>query len=163
VATRVIRFSLDSASVGRAINEVKQFKADYIKAIEELMKRLTEEGYNQARFQIVQMDAVYTGQLVGGILGYYSPALHTGFVLTNVPYAFYVEYGTGVVGAANPHPLGGVYDVNHHGDAGWVYLNDRDGRYHWTRGMASRPFMYNTYVHLQRVTKEIANEVFGSL
>lgn len=61
-------------------------------------------------------------------------------------YAAYVEFGTGVVGATgaqNPHAskLGWKQDVNSHGDAGWIYYDDREDRFRWTKGQQAARFM----------------------
>ena len=78
--------------------------------------------------------------------------------------AVLLEFGTGIVGERQPHQVaaefGYKYDINAHGDAGWFYpttLTDRNPRKYvtkkgdvlaWTKGMPSRPFMYNTSVYL---------------
>ena len=70
-------------------------------------------------------------------------------------YAMFVEFGTGIIGKENPHPLkdkvGYEYDANHHGHRGWWYpapwgTNQADdgAMLAWTEGMPARPFMYNT-------------------
>lgn len=64
-------------------------------------------------------------------------------------YANYVEYGTGIMGENDPHPEPTMwdefegYDLQNHGDNGWKYIG-KDGRLHWTKGMPSRPIVYNT-------------------
>lgn len=62
-------------------------------------------------------------------------------------WAIFVEYGTGIVGKQAPHhpkpELPWVHDSHGHGDKGWVY--EKDGRFRWTAGQASRPFMYDTW------------------
>lgn len=70
--------------------------------------------------------------------------------------------GTGVVGAQNPNPNnsvpGWVYDVNEHGEAGWVYFKEKDGKYHWTKGIPSRPYMYDTAQILRDSIPDVAKE-----
>lgn len=86
-------------------------------------------------------------------------------------YATFVEYGTGIVGKGNPHPkaAGWVYDVNAHGVKGWWYptTNDDPNPYTrvgsdgilraWTKGMPSRPFMYETYLYGRRIALRTIN------
>ena len=76
----------------------------------------------------------------------------------------YVEFGSGIRGQEAQHPMAGelgyVYDVNNHGEDGWVYFNDRDGQYHWTDGMPSRPFMYDTVRELDAICEKVAKVVF---
>lgn len=84
------------------------------------------------------------------------------------PYAIFIEYGTGIVGSENPHP---------HLIAGWTYKNDGwwyptdettqerypmqltttiDGDlYAYTKGLPSRPFMYDTYLWATRSASPI--------
>ena len=74
-----------------------------------------------------------------------------------------MEFGTGVVGQESPHPdtsiVGWKYDMNQHGDMGWYYF--KDGEWHWTKGMPSRPFLYQTGMDLRERIEEIAREVFA--
>lgn len=82
-------------------------------------------------------------------------------------YAMYVEFGTGIVGSrGKPHPKlseqGWKYDVNQHGEAGWVYPSserdpnrnkwqDKNGNWFaWTKGQEARPFMYETWLYISR-------------
>lgn len=162
---RTITFSLNPDSIKKAIRELEQYIVDFDDACHELTRRLTEEGVQIAKMQVVSLGAFDTGELEASIKGYYSPGLRTGFIVAGAPYAVFVEYGTGVVGKAGQHPQpdGWAYDVNNHGDSGWVYKSDRDGKFHWTKGMPSRPFMYNTLRELERKAENIAREVFGKL
>lgn len=165
MATKTISFTLDTASIGRAIKELEQYRKDLQAACQELARRLTEEGVVVAKMYVAAYPAVDTGELMNSIDGYYSPNLHAGFVRANAWYAVFVEYGTGVRGSDNPHPapVGWEYDVNHHGDDGWVYKSERDGKFHWTKGMPSRPFMYDTFRELERKAETVAREVFSKL
>lgn len=128
-----------------------------------LFEALIDYGVEVAKAQVREMDAFYTGELESSIEGYFSPAMKVGIIRAGAPYAVYVEFGTGVVGQGSPHPApaGWRYDVNNHGEAGWWYFNDRDQKWHWTKGIESRPFMYNTARELERECGRIAREVFG--
>ena len=85
-------------------------------------------------------------------------------VYTDCPWAKYVEFGTGITGSQNPHQNASVsgwkYDVNEHGESGWFYY--RDGEWHWTKGMPSRPFMYETDLKLILEISKIAKDVFDN-
>lgn len=131
--------------------------------MEALVRKLAERGAEIARIQVASLGAVYSSELLNSIIGIYSEKDRVGIVRAGAPYAIFVEYGTGVVGAGSPHPKpdGWQYDANGHGDEGWWYLNDRDGKVHWTRGYRSRPFMYNTARELEQQLESIAKEVFG--
>lgn len=43
---------------------------------------------------------------------------------------------------------------------GWYYF--KDGDWHWTKGMPSRPFMYQTGMDLRARIESVAREVFTS-
>ena len=161
MARTVIRFTLDE--IDRAIKDIKKFKAEFLEKCNRLVKALTEEGAEIARIKVVALDAVYTGELKNSIEGYYSPTTNVGIIKAGTYYAAYVEFGTGVVGSQSPHPnpQGWQYDVNQHGDEGWVYYDDESGKFRWTKGFKSRPFMYNTARQLEKECKKIAVEVFG--
>lgn len=88
-------------------------------------------------------------------------------------YAIFVEYGTGIVGSQNPHPkldtIGWIYDVNQHGEKGWYYptiesdpnpykIMINGQLYAWTKGMPSRPFMYETWLWGTRSANNIINK-----
>jgi hypothetical protein len=58
--------------------------------------------------------------------------------------AAFIEYGTGIVGAGQPHPkFPWAYDVNDYGTDGWLYL-DSNNKLHWTMGTKAKPYMYDT-------------------
>lgn len=163
MSKRVIRVPLSPDGVEQAIREVEGFKAELVHKCGELVERLTDLGVEVARLQVTALGASYTGELAESIQGYYSPSACVGIIRAGAWYAAFVEYGTGVVGASasHPNPQGWAYDVKAHGEAGWNYFNDRDGRWHHTAGQPSRPFLYNTARELERQCERIAWEVFG--
>ena len=162
---KTISFGLNVQDINKAIRELEEYRKDLIRKCNELIQQLTEYGYEFAKFEVLRLGAFDTGNLADSIQGYFDPDIGIGFIRAEAWYAVYVEYGTGVVGANNAHPntaSGWVYDVNHHGDDGWVYFSARDGmcQFHWTKGQPSRPFMYNTYRELQQKAQEIARSIF---
>lgn len=175
---RTIDMTLDKRSIDRAIREVRRFKHDLENALSELCQVLLEEGVKTAKIEVVSLGAFDTGALEASIgHGAYDPATKTGVIYAGAYYAFFVEYGTGIVGARNRHPDAstagngegnllamsyGGYDSNGHGDAGWWYISDVDGKLHWTKGMKSRPFMYNTMVHLQEYAEREGGNIVAS-
>ena len=159
----VIKFKLNTRDIDRAIKELNQFKAEFLEKCNRLIEVLTDRGAEIAKLEVAALDAVYTGELMNSIEGYYSSESNVGIIKAGAYYAAYVEFGTGVVGKGSPHPnpQGWQYDVNDHGDSGWVYYDDGSGQFRWTRGFKSRPFMYNTARQLERECRKIAEEVFG--
>lgn len=159
----VIKFSLNENDIDRAIKELKLFKEVFLEKCNRLVETLTDHGVEVARLEVRQLDAVYTGELWNSIEGYYSPTYNVGIIKAGAYYAAYVEFGTGVVGSQSPHPdpQGWQYDVNNHGEEGWVYYDDYTGKFRWTKGFKSRPFMHNTARQLEKECAKIAREVFG--
>ena len=154
---KTIDMDLSTKSIDLAIREIRQFQEDLKQTCWELVEALTMEGAEIAKMQVASMDAVYTGELEQSIKGLFFPSERCGFVIAEAPYAIYVEYGTGIVGKENPHPEAAGnydYDVNNHGIKGWVYKNDNDGKFYWTKGFVSRPFMYNTLKWLEEAAPE---------
>lgn len=159
MTVRKISFELNAASIDRAIREVEQYRTDLQNACQELAARLTAEGVQIAKMYVMSYPAIDTGELLNSINGVYDASSHVGIVKADAVYAIYVEYGTGVRGGENPHPLGnGKYR-----STGWYYYNGRENKVKWTLGMPSRPFMYDTFRELQRVWPSIAANVMSNL
>ena len=163
MAKKVISFSLDAKEIDRAIKEIKQYEQEFLRKCNLLVKELTDYGVEVAKIQVASLGAIDTGELMNSIDGYYSPTYNVGIIKAGAKYATAVEFGTGVVGSQSPHPnpQDWQYDINQHGDEGWVYYDDGSGKFRWTKGFKSRPFMYNTARQLERECKKIAEEVFG--
>ena len=144
--------------------DLESYKKDFNRKCNELLKQLTDYGVEFAKLEVLRLGAFDTGELAESIHGFYDPDSHVGFIRADCWYAVYVEFGTGVVGAGNAHPepaAGWVYDANHHGENGWVYFNEREGKVMRTKGQPSHPFMYNTFRELERKAKELASSVFS--
>ena len=161
-------------SIKNAVKELKQYKKDVEAKTRLLVQRLTDEGAELVRVKIVNMGAYYSGELLSGVDGYYSPSLNAGFVRVTSDHAAFVEFGTGVVGQNNPHKNGEYLSkaswsyasgtkifTTKDGRVGWIYPTD-DGGFRFTEGMKSRPFMYETALELQNNFQRIAKEVFGT-
>ena len=161
--SKKIIFGLSTKEINRAIRDLKRYKRELNKKVSLLIETLTDYGVDVAKAQIRELGAWYTGELESSITGYFSPTLGAGVIKAGSPYAVFVEFGTGIVGQTSPHPdpKDWQYDINKHGEEGWIYFNERDGRWHWTKGVESRPFMYNTARELERECMRIAKEVFA--
>ena len=171
---KTIQVRLDPRSVAAAITEILDYQKEVEAKSKLLVQRLTDLGASIARVKIVEMGAYYSGELLSGVDGYFSPILNAGFVRVTNDHAAFVEFGTGVVGQANPH-INGEYlakaawgyatgpkiFTTKDGRVGWIYPTD-DGGYRFTEGMKSRPFMYQTALTLQREFPRMAKEVFGT-
>jgi HK97 gp10 family phage protein len=159
-----ITLGLSQREIQQAIKQVEQYKKELNQKCQLLVQALTDKGIEIAKFNVQNLGAFYTGELESSIDGYFSPSLGVGIVYAGSWYAIYVEFGTGIRGEEAQHPMSGnigwAYDVNDHGESGWVYFNERDGQYHWTDGMPSRPFMYDTVRELDKMCEVIARRVF---
>ena len=161
-----ISMDLSTKSINAAIREIKSFQLQLKETCFELVRALTMEGAEIAKMQVASMDAVFTGELEQSIKGMFFPGERCGFVIADCPYAIYVEYGTGIVGASSPHPEATGnwdYDVNGHGLKGWIYRSDTDGEFHWTMGYVSRPFMLNTLRWLEEAAPERMSEMLSQV
>ena len=165
--SKQITMNLSVSSIQNAIKELRQYQQDLNRKCEELAHRLADEGVIIAKMEVLSFPAVCTGELLESISDKPGAVITNGsqwIISTGCPWAKFVEFGTGVVGQNNPHPEPGLanwkYDVNQHGEAGWFYF--KDGEWHWTKGMPSRPFMYETRMELATKVGKIAKEVFGS-
>jgi hypothetical protein len=159
-----ITLTLDPQSINKATRQLRAYKKELRVKITMLMQRVVTEGAELAKAKVAQMDAIMYGDLIASIAGVYDPAAHLGIIYAGAPHAVYVEYGTGVVGAGSPHPEpipGWKYDSNNHGEDGWWYWSNADDNWHWTRGLPSRPFMWQTSRELPAIMAAAAKAVFG--
>lgn len=166
-----IRLKLSAAGIDRAISELRAYKSKVESLAVRLVDELTASGEQIARQETA--DIRMTGELQNSITRDFGGRM--GSVRCNCGYAVYVEFGTGVKGKGSPHPdvaiLGWIYDVNNHGELGWWYPTDdtdtnptkrrsKNGTlYAWTKGMPSRPFMYNTAERLRAEIIPTAKEL----
>ena len=168
---------IDLNKKGGLENGIKDLEA-YKKRVQEktslLVQKLTDYGVEIVRIKIVNMGAYYSGELLSGVSGYYSPSLNAGFVKVTSDHVAFVEFGTGVKGQNNPHKNGEYLSLaawnyasgakiftTQDGRIGWIYPTD-DGEFRFTEGMESRPFMYETALELQRDLNRITREVFST-
>lgn len=124
--------------------EQDRVEENYQKSVEEL----TQIGY-EYMLSIVKFD---TGELANSITWEYDVSTNIGRIIVGSDYAIFVEYGTGIVGANNPHPQpapGWTYDKNSHGEAGWSYWDDKQQCFRWTKGQAATAFVYRTMEYMK--------------
>ena len=164
----------EKGSLGKGLRKLHAYKRRVQNKTSLLVQKLTDYGVEIARIKIVNMGAYYSGELLSGVDGYYSPSLNAGFVLVTSDHAAFVEFGTGVVGQNNPHKNGEYLSkaawqyatgpkifTTQDGRVGWIYPTD-DGGFRFTEGMPSRPFMYETALELQSKCEQMAKEVFST-
>ena len=170
-----IRINLnEKGGLQKGVRDLRKYKKRVENRTKLLVQKLTDYGAEIARIKIVQMGAYYSGELLSGVSGYYSPTLNAGFVKVASDHVAFVEFGTGVVGQASPHKNGEYLTkaawsyasgakifTTKDGRVGWIYPTD-DGGFRFTEGMASRPFMYETALEMERRCEQMAKEVFST-
>ena len=140
--------NLSARGFRQLADDIRKYRLELQKKCDEFTRQLAEEGVAIAKANILSEDAIYTGELLN------SMNIKPGDVIVN-----------GAEGKENSHPdtsiIGWKYDVNNHGEKGWFYF--KNGKWHWTKGMPSRPFMYNTASALRNTETitRIARRVFG--
>lgn len=155
---------VETKGLNTIIKQLEQYKSMLDGKINTLIKAMVDRGVRIARYHVESLGIVSTGELSESIVGLFDETSGIGIIRADTVYAVYVEFGTGIVGQGSPHPIppeGWVYDVNAHGEKGWWYYSNRDDRWHWTKGVRSRPFMYYTVLDLEREFDSIVKEVIG--
>lgn len=155
---RRIRISLDPASIQNAIDQVEEIRDRLKPALDSLVGQMAEKGVEIARAELIFFSppAYFTGELSDSIQSESTGG--SGRVYTGCEYAAYVEFGTGAVGEGsntNPDTTGPFRQ------SGWAYFNERDGKWHWTTGMAARPFMYNTLRDLEAYVEDNGGRIIA--
>lgn len=145
----VIRLSLNN------IDEYKKYLEEKQKEILQNAKNVIQEvskiGLEGNHKSTELLPIIYDGSVVSG------------GIKTTDPIDTYREYGTGVVGSNNPHPdimNGWKYDVNEHGEKGWIYPKS-DGTYGWTKGLSAEKKFYEAMRKMEKALPKIAKEEFN--
>ena len=164
----------EKGSLGKGLRKLRAYRRRVENNTRLLVQKLTDYGAEIARIKIVSMGAYYSGELLSGVDGYYSPSLNAGFVKVASDHVAFVEFGTGVKGQNSSHKNGEYLSkaawsyasgskifTTQDGRLGWIYPTD-DGGFRFTSGDVSRPFMYETALELQRDFSRLAKEVFST-
>ena len=141
-----------------SIEEYKKYLMEYgekeiPKKAKRIISRVTTEGKKNNYKSVRKMEIKTIGsKVVGGIK-------------TTEEKDTYKEFGTGIVGSQNPHvsdflnEVGWKYDVNEHGEKGWVYPKE-DGTFGWTKGIQAQRKFYNSMKDMENCFASIASEEF---
>lgn len=172
----IFKSDLSTDGVQKLIDDLINYKKDILqRKINLLAKTLAEDGVHIAQANVARLDAIFTGELINSISDK-QVASKRGtavfFIVADSDHAAFVEFGTGQVGKENsyPYPLpeGIKWEYNSGksiipigpGQYGWFYPGD-DGRWYFTQGMPSRPFMYETLLEVMKKVEKTAKEVFN--
>lgn len=156
------KITVSLGNIDRAIKQIEEYEKKLQQNIKDFLSKLLESGVDIARVKIVELGAIDSGELQNSLAFTLYKEGNKGILFTDCQHACYVEFGTGIKGSISPHPtLPWEYDVNGHGEDGWYYYDAEQGRIRFTKGMPSRPFMYETAKELEKKAVEIAKEVFS--
>lgn len=151
--------TLSEKSLKNMLKQVVKYREKVEGASTELVTMLTEQGVSIAKLNASYMNIYDSGELMNNIDSRYDGKI--GKIVSGATHSAFCEFGTGVVGKGSQHPdppPGWVYDVNEHGEEGWWYYNDQ-GEKRWTKGMPSRPYMYDTARMLRNLVGPMGEEV----
>lgn len=180
-----INMTLDRDSIDEAIDKSIRLIAYVEKVCNELVLSLTKRGLNIAQIYALKIPHDANVAISGSLKALFYPQERCGVIYTDEPIAVYAEYGTGFLGAFDPHQglLAGEsippvmtyttksgelhtytkYDTYEHGEAGWVY-EDEYGERVWTNGQPAMAFMYETLQTLREIApKDMREKMEGAV
>jgi hypothetical protein len=178
MSQKVIKFTLDAKGIDRAIKEVQQYKAEFLKKVDIYRKRLAEEIATRASQSFASSmvdDVIYGGgSRRADVQVSVSDKGTISVVVADGEDAVWCEFGAGVyhngsVGSS-PNPYGndlgftiGSYGKGYGKGQAWGYYTDPNSKTGLviTRGTPASMPMYNAAQEVLRKSVEIAREVFG--
>ena len=173
---KTISFSLDSASIQKAIREVQEYKAQLQRKNEIFVQRCAQVGIDVIHVVMQGVDLGeddwnYSAESITESTG----EVATEKIVLSGKRFLYVEFGSGVIhsqpqnpkakelgyGVGTNSPKGWAWNMTQYG-GGWYYKHERTGESVHTEG--NPPFMpiYLASVEVRQRIREIAKEVFSS-
>ena len=140
--SKTLNVNLSNDSINSAIESLNQLRNDLKKSVNVSVKQATET------FKDKVVENCYANNIhdhASNVQSSFDESTNTGKVFTSDPVLAYQERGTGIVGSNNPHPdpqLSWQFDINEHGEAGWLYPKG-DGTYGRTSGLTSKHMFYD--------------------
>lgn len=137
-------------------NDIKKLNTKFLNELAKRLVQIIQEEASSISYNYEMYSAVYNGNSI--IMGN-----DTVMIVNNTQAATYSEFGTGVVGSRSPNPddrMGWQYDVNEHGDKGWVYPLG-SGSFAWTKGVPSNPVFMRSAERLRTEIPEIAKRIYS--
>lgn len=172
---RILKADLSISSIRNLQKELEKYRDSLTYKARLLAEKISERGVEIARVQIADLDAIFTGELIQSLHREYMGSTPYGAIfaiVTDSDHAAFVEFGTGQRGKDTPYPYplpeGVSWDYNvgktirQNATTGryyWFYPG-QDGKWHYTEGMPSRPFLHNTSMELIREVPKIAKDIF---
>lgn len=177
---KVIKGDFSVKGINSIIKQLQQYSDDLQNRVDLLVETLADNGVKVAKAKIINYDAVFKSDLINSlksISGGSSREQAIFFIVADSKHAAFVEFGTGQMGAKTPYPYplpeGVTWETTADenggwknrifefapGQYGWFYL-DSERKLHFTQGMPSRPFMYETGMELRNIVEKTARQVF---
>lgn len=132
---------------------LKKYKEKIPKAVENIVTKVSKVGLQDNYKSTEIIPTKNEGNVI------------TGGIKTTDVKDTYKEFGTGIIGNQNPHisdilsQIGWKYDVNEHGEKGWIYPKE-DGTFGWTKGISAQKKFYNAMKNMEDSFQTIAIEEF---
>ena len=127
----------------------KQVKGQVEEAIVRALEICAGKAETYAKTNLTRQKAVDTGALRNSVNHKVDKAKLVAYVGTNIEYAPYIEFGTGI------YYVGGRR-------TSWTY-KDSDGQWHMTNGMRARPFLKPAVADHQEEYKNIIQSELSKL
>lgn len=147
---------LSESSLKKLVKGLEQYQKDLDNSLYDINEAIADEIYILVMQYVPKLSGELSASIQKEITKEYAE------VFTDNEHSEFAEFGTGIVGANNPHPTassdGWVYDINSHGEKGWVYRS-KDGVTYWTKGYEGRQYMYKTYIEIQKELIPIVERV----
>lgn len=119
------------------------------------LNKATTMVYAQAK----ELAPVDEGYLAGSIRGKVKKIKdgYQGIVYTNMEYASYVEFGTGIKGDGTyPYKIEGL-NLTYKSEP-WVYYSEKEEKFIFTTGQEAQPYMYPALKNNEKRIKKLFNE-----
>lgn len=154
----------------KRIDETIKFLREnyYEKRAKEILKDILTIVSNKAvdivkaniRLTLAQRGSEFsTGNLENSVNAVVDTVNGVAFIKVDAEYGAFVEFGTGIVGKASPvlqaSKHSWEYDVNDHGEKGWIYTPDDGKNFFWTKGQRGTQFMLLSSIEIAEFMDEL--------
>lgn len=164
MAKKVIKMSLNAASIDKAIQELRNYQKDLERKCREIALKCADLGAASARIDFSQASYVGGKDWDVGV-----EPIDKGYkIVANGATVLFLEFGAGAVWGYG-HPQAGEFGMGpgtypdgkgHWNDPNGWYLPKEKGGYH-TWGNAPAMPMYNAARQIEKEVERIAREVFN--
>lgn len=161
MSKRSVKLSLSPKAIEKFIKDelIDGLKIRAKEILDDILVELTPYGVDivKSNIDIFTSELFSTGEMRESVMGYLDLSKGISIIRVNAKYGAFVEFGTGIVGKNRPssqaNEMNWAYDVNNHGDSGWIYK--KNDEFIWTKGQAAAPFMSLSSVDIQKELERI--------